>query len=89
MEPKEKPRVFIAATSQELLDKAVQAGATLSTSGSPIVGTAGLILGLAKFKKIEALCLLGRNPRLPAWTRSQPKACSEVLKATFNFELWI
>ena len=28
MESKEKPKVFIAATSQELLDKAIQAGAT-------------------------------------------------------------
>jgi uncharacterized protein (TIGR00162 family) len=56
MEPKEKPRVFIAATNQDLLEKAIVAGGTLSTTGSPIVGTAGLILGLAKFKKIEALC---------------------------------
>ena len=59
MEPKEKPKVFIAATSQEILDKALQSGAILSTSGSPIVGTAGLILGLAQFKKIRCA--------LPAW----------------------
>ena len=59
MEPKEKPKVFIAATSQEILDKALQAGATLSTSGSPIVGTAGLILGLGEIQK-------NKRP-LPAW----------------------
>ncbi len=86
MEPKEKPKVFIAATSQEVLDKALQAGATLSTSGSPIVGTAGLILGLAKFKKINALCLLGETRGyLPDPLAA--KSILEVLKSTFNFEL--
>jgi uncharacterized protein (TIGR00162 family) len=86
MEPKEKPKVFIAATSQEILDKALQAGATLSTSGSPIVGTAGLILGLAKFKKISALCLLGETRGyLPDPLAA--KSILEVLKSTFNFDL--
>ena len=86
MEPKEKPKVFIAATSQEILDKALQAGATLSTSGSPIVGTAGLILGLAKFKKISALCLLGETRGyLPDPLAA--KSILEVLKSSFNFEL--
>ncbi|MGZ4849926.1 MAG: proteasome assembly chaperone family protein [Candidatus Bathyarchaeia archaeon] len=86
MEPNEKPKVFIAATSQEILDKAIQAGATLSTSGSPIVGTAGLILGLAKFKKINALCLLGETRGyLPDPLAA--KSVLEVLKSTFNFDL--
>jgi uncharacterized protein len=86
MEPKEKPKVFIAATSQEIIDKALQAGATLSTSGSPIVGTAGLILGLAKFKKIGALCLLGETRGyLPDPLAA--KSVLEVLKAAFNFDL--
>ena len=86
MEPKEKPKVFIAATSQEILDKALQAGATLSTSGSPIVGTAGLILGLARFKKISALCLLGETRGyLPDPLAA--KSVLEVLKSTFNFDL--
>jgi uncharacterized protein (TIGR00162 family) len=86
MEPKEKPKVFIAATSQQILNKALQAGATLSTSGSPIVGTAGLILGLAKFKKISALCLLGETRGyLP--DPLSAKSVLEVLKSTFNFDL--
>jgi uncharacterized protein (TIGR00162 family) len=86
MEPKEKPKVFIAATSQEILDKALQAGALLSSSGSPIVGTAGLILGLAKFRKIEALCLLGETRGyLP--DPLSAKSVLEVLKLTFNFDL--
>jgi proteasome assembly chaperone (PAC2) family protein len=44
--------------------------------GSPIVGTAGLILGLAPFRKIEALCLLGETRGyLP-----DPKAAKSVLE---------
>ncbi|HMK95395.1 MAG TPA: PAC2 family protein [Candidatus Limnocylindrales bacterium] len=86
IEPKEKPKVFIAATSQEILDKALQSGAVLSASGSPIVGTAGLILGLAKFKKIDALCLLGETRGyLP--DPLSAKSVLEVLKSTFNFDL--
>ncbi len=86
MESKEKPKVFIAATSQDLLQKALQSGASLSTSGSPIVGTAGLILGLAKFKKIDAICLLGETRGyLPDPLAA--KSVLEVLKSTFNFDL--
>lgn len=86
MEPKEKPKVFIAATNPDILQKAIQSGATLSTAGSPIVGTAGLILGLSKFKKIEALCLLGETRGyLPDPLAA--KSVLEVLKSTFNFDL--
>ncbi|MCK4474769.1 PAC2 family protein, partial [Candidatus Bathyarchaeota archaeon] len=61
MEVEDKPKVVAAATSSELLNKALQAKAQLSPMGSPIVGTAGLILGLAHFQKIDALCLLGET----------------------------
>ena len=66
MEPKEKPKVFIAATHQDILNKALQAGATLSTSGSPIVGTAGLNPWLSKIQKNRSTLPAGRNTRLPA-----------------------
>jgi proteasome assembly chaperone (PAC2) family protein len=68
------------------LDKALHAGAIMSGSGSPIVGTAGLILGLARFKKIDALCLLGETRGYlpdPLAARS----VLEVLKSTFDFEV--
>ena len=66
MEAKDKPKVVAAATSQELLNKAQRAGAEISPTGSPIVGTAGLILGLSHFKKIDASLPLGRDTRIPA-----------------------
>jgi uncharacterized protein (TIGR00162 family) len=84
MEAKDKPRVIAAATSQTLLNKALEAKAELSSTGSPIVGTAGLILGMARFKKIEALCVLGETRGyLP-----DPKAAKsvvEVLESIFGF----
>jgi len=76
MEVKDKPKVIVAAINQELLNKALQAKAVLSSVGSPIVGTAGLILGLARFRKIDALCLLGETRGyLP-----DPKAAKSVLE---------
>jgi proteasome assembly chaperone (PAC2) family protein len=76
MEAKEKPKVVAASTSMELLNAALKAGAVVSPMGSPIVGTAGLILGLARFRKIDALCLLGETRGyLP-----DPKAAKSVLE---------
>jgi len=60
-EVEDKPQVVAAATDPETLSKALEVGAINSPLGNPIVGTAGLILGLAKFKKINALCLLGET----------------------------
>ena len=86
MEATEKPKVFVAATSRDVINKSLAAGATISNSGSPIVGTAGLILGLARFKKIEALCLLGETRGyLP--DPMAARSVLEVLKLTFNFDV--
>jgi uncharacterized protein (TIGR00162 family) len=60
-EAEESPRVVAVSTSSSLLDLAVKAGAVASPAGNPIVGTAGLLLGLAKFTDVEALCLLGET----------------------------
>ncbi|MEJ5326760.1 MAG: proteasome assembly chaperone family protein [Candidatus Bathyarchaeia archaeon] len=86
MEAKDKPKVFAAATSKELLDNALRAGAIVSASGSPIVGTAGLILGLARFRKIEALCLLGETRGyLP--DPLSARSVLEVLNKIFNLNV--
>jgi len=86
MEPMDKPKVIAAATSPELLNSALRAKAVISNMESPIVGTAGLILGLARFKKIDALCLLGETRGyLP-----DPKAAKsvlEILRAMFNLDV--
>ena len=54
--------------------------------GSPIVGTAGLILGLSGFKKIDALCLLSETRGyLPDPNSAQ--SVLEVLQKMFDFEV--
>lgn len=86
MEASDKPKVVAAATNEELLAKALKAGAEISPAGSPIVGTAGLILGLSHFKKIEALCLLGETRGYLPDPRSA-KSILEVLQTLLGFEI--
>jgi hypothetical protein len=86
VETEEKPKVLAAATNKPLLDRALQAGAILSPTGSPIVGTAGLVLGMAHFKKVDALCLLGETRGyLP--DPDAAKSVLEILQAMFRFDL--
>jgi uncharacterized protein (TIGR00162 family) len=85
MEAKEKPKVVAAATNTELLDRALAAGAEISPAGSPIVGTAGLILGLSHFRKIEALCLLGETRGYLPDPKSA-KSILEVLQSMLGFD---
>lgn len=60
-EIEETPNVVAVSTNPALFEKALKAKAISSEAGTPIVGTAGLLLGLAKFRKIDALCLLGET----------------------------
>lgn len=60
-EADEAPKVVAVSTSQVLLENALQGKAIASPAGNPIVGTAGLLLGLSRFRKIDALCLLGET----------------------------
>jgi len=86
MEAKDKPKVIAAATNPELLNKALQAKAVVSPLESPIVGAAGLILGLAHFKKIDALCLLGETRGyLP--DPNAAKSVLETLKVMFRLDV--
>ncbi len=72
----ETPKVLATATDDKLLHRALEAGAIPSPAGNPIVGLAGLLLGLANLRKMEALCLLGETQGyLP-----DPKAAKSVLK---------
>jgi len=74
-EVKGVPEILASSTNPELLNKALETGAKTIPLGNPIVGTAGLILGLAKFKEVNAICLLAETPGyLP-----DPKAAKSIL----------
>ena len=55
------PRVVGVSTGSVLLERALGAGAVVGPAGNPIVGAAGLLLGLAGFRGVDALCLLGET----------------------------
>ena len=50
--------VYIAATSEELAQKHVEKGVQIYSEGK-IIGATGLLLGLAKRRELEGICLLG------------------------------
>ncbi len=85
-EAEEEPKVVAVSNDQTILKEAIHVGAIPSFAGNPIVGTAGLILGLAKFRTINAVCLLAETRGyLP-----DPKAAKSillVLKRLLNFEV--
>jgi uncharacterized protein (TIGR00162 family) len=86
MEVQGKPKVVVAGTDETIVNRAIAAGATVSENGSPIVGTAGLILGLARFQHIGALCMLGETRGyLP--DPSAARSVVEVIKNLFNLPI--
>jgi uncharacterized protein (TIGR00162 family) len=54
----EKTQVYVAATSSRLAAEFMEKGAVIYSKGR-IVGATGLLLGLAKERGIEGVCLLG------------------------------
>jgi len=74
-EVKDKPEVFASATGREILERAIKLGAKSSPSGSPIIGAAGILVGLARFKGVDALCLLAET----YGHRPDPKAAKSLL----------
>ena len=75
-ETEETPKVYVASTSENLLEVALKANGLKSPPGNPIVGIAGILLGMARFSGIDALCLLGETRGyLP-----DPKAAKSVLR---------
>ncbi len=74
-------RVVCASTDEELLRRALEVGAVKSPPGSPIVGIAGLLLGLTAMTDMRAICLLGETRgHLP-----DPRAAKNVLEVLTGF----
>ena len=65
MEPKEKPKVFIAATSQEILDKALNAGAYPEHFRKPYCRHSRANPWVSKIQENRRIMSFGRNTRLP------------------------
>jgi proteasome assembly chaperone (PAC2) family protein len=73
-----KPKVLAAATSPKLVQELEKYGVTLLREGS-ISGLNGLLLGVAKKRNIEGICLLGE---IPIYTTqiANPRSSKAVLE---------
>ncbi len=73
--PKSDGEVYVAATSPELAAVTMEKGAILYGQGR-IMGATGLLLGLAKNRGWEGICLLGATTGL----KPDREAASSVFK---------
>ena len=61
--PSDKGDVYVSATSRKLAEEAVDQGGIIYGKGR-IMGATGLLLGLAREKKMEGICILGATSGL-------------------------
>jgi uncharacterized protein (TIGR00162 family) len=76
--------VYIAATSKKLAQKYIDKGAKIYGEGR-IIGTTGLLLGLAKERGYKGICMLGVTPGFGA-DRGAALAIYKVLTNIFEAE---
>jgi uncharacterized protein (TIGR00162 family) len=85
----ETPEVIATASDPAILGSALDAGASTSPPGNPIVGTAGLLVGMAKLKGLPALCLLAETRGYlpdPHAAKSILLVLQKMLKITLNLD---
>lgn len=88
-EAEDMPKVIATSTDEQILNKALKADASPSPPGNPIVGTAGLLVGMSKFKAISALCLLGETRGYlpdPRAAKSILLVLQKMLDITFDLD---
>ncbi|RLF90455.1 proteasome assembly chaperone family protein [Thermococci archaeon] len=83
---KAEPRVFAAATHQELVDLFLKHGAVRSEAGGQIVGASGLLLGLGALRGMKGISLLGETPGYVMDARAA-KAVLEVLTGIIGLKI--
>jgi len=73
-----KPRVLGVVSHPELVDAYSKYGIVIEEGGGPIIGAAGLLLGLGKLRGMRGICLLGETHGIVVDHRSA-QAVLEVL----------
>ena len=84
----DEPQIFASATNKRLLEDVMKFGVKNSPPGSPIIGVAGILVGLSGFNDVDALCLLAETRGY----RPDPKASKSLLNLLskmfkFNIDL--
>jgi uncharacterized protein (TIGR00162 family) len=80
------PKVYVGGTEEELVKELEMLGA-VKLAGGAITGTNGLIFGLAKPKKIPAICLLAETPGYLQLDASAAKAALQLSSKLLNITL--
>ena len=82
------PRVFGAATDEEMVDKHKKDGITFkSDPGSAIVGASGLLLALGHLRGMSGICLLGESPGYLVIDARSAKSVLEVLTTILGIDV--
>lgn len=84
----ETPRVWGAATENETVEELLKYG-LMPRSNFQIAGLNGLLLGVAKERDVEAVCLLGEVPQYASQIQNPMAALAvvKVLSRVLNIEL--
>jgi uncharacterized protein (TIGR00162 family) len=82
----EQPKVYVGGTDIELV-KEVEGLGAVKLAGGAITGTNGLIFGLAKPRKIPAICLLAETPGYLSLDANAAKAALQLASKLLNMQL--
>jgi uncharacterized protein (TIGR00162 family) len=82
----EPPKVYAGATDVGLVKELEELGA-VKLAGGAITGTNGLVFGLARPKKIPAVCLLAETPGYLSLDASAAKTALELFSRMLNLSL--
>lgn len=81
-----KPRIVGAVSHPELVDVYSKYGVVIEEGGGPIIGAAGLLLGLGRLRGMRGICLLGETHGMVVDHRSA-QAVLEVLTRILGIEV--
>src|SRR3990170_90267 len=79
----EQPKVYVGGTDVKLV-KELEGYGAVKLAGGAITGTNGLIFGLAKPRKIPAICLLAETPGYLSLDGNAAKAALQLLSKLTN-----
>ena len=80
--------VLVAGNNSEFIEKAVDLGASVTPQGLPIIGGAGLLLGLAEIRDVPAVCLMGKtHVKIQGPDVAAAKSLVEFISRFIGFEI--
>lgn len=82
----EQPKVYVGGTEADLV-KELEGYGAVKLAGGAITGTNGLIFGLAKPRKIPAICLLAETPGYLSLDANAAKAALQLSSKLLNISL--